>query len=697
MTLYPQLGPTYYTEHDKDLKNMMEYYYAQSITINQSFWSEADIDTRFEAGDQTLWNDIYGNLPAFRKRQFNFNRIRRLINMITGHQRRNRKSSIIQPQEGSDDATASQLSKVLFWANQNANAFEAISNAFHGACVTGLNLLNVYMDYNSDPVSGDIKIDNVHYNGFLIDPFFKKTDLSDCNFIWRRNWLTHKQIMALMPDRADEIAKLEVVPYNDSRFQFMPESYNYGMKNLLTYDEFWYRDYREQTLVCDIESGETMEWTGDEENLKKFVNDFPQLTTLKTQIPTVRLGIMVQDKVFYHGPNPLNIDYYPFVPVMGYYNEQMPYFPWRIQGVVRGLRDSQYLYNRRRIIELDMLESQVTTGWIFKENSLVNPKDIYLYGQGRGIAIKEDAQMGDLQQIPPPQVPPSMIQLSELLGREIQEISGVNEELLGMANDDKAGVLSMLRQGAGLTTLQKLYDQLDFSQKMLGRISLKLIQNNFTPGKIRRIINEEPTQEFYSKAFGKYDCVVEEGLNTTTQMQMQFAQLLQLKELGVPIPTKLLIENSTLQNKQELVEAITQEEQQQSQLQQAQTQLQLKQLESQINLANARAVADTGLGYERASRILENQALAVERKAEAQKDDANAALDMIKAVKELQGIDLDQIIKSLQIVDTVRQHTQLESPEEMEEQAMIDRGENALQRLNNQEAGLQFLSQQGVI
>ena len=35
----------------------------------------------------------------------------------------------------------------------------------------------------------------------------------------------------------------------------------------------------------------------------------------------------------------------------------------------------------------------------------------------------------------------------------ITKISGVNEELLGSATDDKEGILSMLRQVAGLTNL----------------------------------------------------------------------------------------------------------------------------------------------------------------------------------------------------------------------------------------------------
>lgn len=77
--LFPQLGPTYYTENDKGILARMEAFYAQGITINQAFWQEADTDTRFESGDQTLWNEMYGNLPITRRRMFTFNRIRRVV------------------------------------------------------------------------------------------------------------------------------------------------------------------------------------------------------------------------------------------------------------------------------------------------------------------------------------------------------------------------------------------------------------------------------------------------------------------------------------------------------------------------------------------------------------------------------------------------------------------------------------------
>lgn len=652
--LAPELDNAYYTDGDKTVQQMMDYYYQMAIQINQSFWSEADIDSRFLAGDQTLWNDIYGNLPAFRRRQFNFNRIRRIINMITGYQRQHRYSTTVIPVHPQDQDTADQLNKCLIWANNHCNAFDIISEAFEGALTTGMNLISVWMDYREDPISGNIKISNRSYNSYLIDPFFTKRDLSDCRFIWTREWMAKSDILPLLPDHESEIMSMTARGWRDGKFQFQPEAYNYAMQDLLSYDEFWYLDYRKRKMLVDSITGETLEWKGDEETLALYLHTYPEVTIVDQTIPTCKLAISVNGKPMYHGPNPTGIDRYPFAVMLGYYMPQIPYFPYRVQGVVRGLRDAQYLYNRRRVIELDILESQINSGIKYKEDALVNPKDAFLQGQGRGLALKATAQMDDVQQILPPQIPPSMIQLSELMAREIQEISGVNEELLGSAIDDKAGVLSMLRQGAGLTTLQTLFDQLNFTQKQLGHIFIDLIQENFTPGKVQKIINDRPSEQFYSRFFHTYDCEVEEGLYTSTQRQMQFAQLLQLKELGIPVPTELLIESSTLQDKTKLTQAIMQQEQamQQTQMQAAQAELEVQKATVQSLLS--RAQSDEGQGMERLSRMQENAALAEERRAQALREESMAVYQEVKAAKEIEGIDLDQIVRAIEVLQGLK-------------------------------------------
>jgi hypothetical protein len=655
MVLFPQIDSAYYSDDDRSVHQMVEYYYASAIQINQSFWSEADVDARFKAGDQTLWNDVYGNLPAFRRRQFNFNRIRRIINMVSGYQRQHRYSTIVTPIENSDELTADQFSRLMIWANQYGNVLETISQAFEGAITSGMNLLSVWMDYREDPINGDIKVDNVSYNEYLIDPFFKKHDMSDCRFCWTRKWLSKTEIKSLLPDKEDEIDSMYARGWRDGKFQFQPEAYNYALQDLISYDEFYYLDYRKRKLMVDTETGETMEWKHDDAIGREFMRRYQQIKEVNQTIPTVKLAIIVNGRTMYHGHNPMGIDRYPFVPVIGYYDPQIPYFPWRVQGIVRGLRDAQYLYNRRKVIELDILESQINSGIKYKEDSLVNPKDAFLQGQGRALALKKEAMMDDVQVIQPPQVPPSMLQLSEIMGREIMEISGVNEELLGSAQDDKAGVLSMLRQGAGLTTLQTLFDQLNSSQKYLGQIFIDLMQANFSPGKVKRVLGEQPSEQFYNRVFQKYHCVVEEGLNTSTQRQMQFAQLLNLRELGVPVSSNDLVEASTLQGKKKLIESIERQEQQQAQQAQEQHQYAMALQQAQIESMQSKSMADQGLGAERVARIEENRALAVERLAEAQNQRSLSTYHEIKAMQEIQDLDISQLQKLFDLVHAIQE------------------------------------------
>lgn len=651
MPFYPALNPQFLSEPHREVAMRYNQFYNDAFTIGASYWSEAELDTRFWAGDQNLWNDYYGgNLPAGRRRGFYFNHIKPQINVVTGFQRRNRKSTICIPVENADSTTADQYTKLLMHNDKDDNVLETISEAFlQGACITGMSLLVSYLDYRRDPVSGDLKTSHYAYNSFLMDPYCRKwSDLSDCNGIAIRNAITKREALSLLPNQQDYVLNMVSQPgTHDGKFINLPENYNFAHRNLLDYDQFYYRDYRKQRLLLDRQTGETSEWKGslDEDELRLYLQKYPQVKVIESEIPTVRVAIILNGMVMADGPNDLGIDIYPCVPVIGYYDPQLPYYPWRVQGIVRGLRDAQYLFNRQKIIQLDILESQINSGWIYKPGSLINPLDVFtLAGQGKGLALKSEANMTDVQQIQAPAIPPTTIQITESLGQEIMKASGINEELMGSAVDEKAGVLAMLRQGAGLTGLQILFDQLDTSQKQLGKIRMEIIQTNYVPAKIKKILEgEEPSPQFYSKAFGKYHCVIEEGLNTATQKQMQFAQMLQLREYGVPITDQDLLEAATIQNKQKIIDNALKNAQQAQQLQQSQAQLQMADIQSRIQLNNARATADKGLGLERLSRIEENKALADERRAQAIKDEDSALLEKVKALKELEQIDINHL------------------------------------------------------
>lgn len=641
------------------LNDRMEQAYLDAVTPIMQYWSEASVDTRFYAGDQTVWNEIYGNVRISNNRQFNFNLIRRVVEMTGGTQRKNRKSTVVVPIQNADDHTADQFTKILLWLNKQDSSLETVSEAFTGALITGMNLLQVWLDFREDPINGDLRTSSCAYNTFMIDPFFKKQDLSDCRFLWKRSFLSNKEAASLLPDQYDFIMGLSSTGTRDGKFQYMPESYNYHLNNLLQYDEFYYRDYRSQRLIVDEKTGGSMEWKGEDDMLRLYMQEQEYLgnavSVVNQLIPTVKMGISIQGNTMYEGANNLGIDRYPFVPVLGYYTPEMPYLQYRCQGMVRSLRDPQYLFNRRKIIELDIFESQPNSGWIAEEDSVVDPKSLYKTGQGQVIWKKKGVPPESLQQIAAPQVPPSMFQASTDMEQLVMKISGANEENMGTSSDDIAGIISMLRQNAGMTTQQRLFDQLDLSQKLWETVRLEAVQQNFTPGKVAMILGEQPSERFFNKNFGKYDCVIEDGFNTSTQRQMQFAQALQLRQVGVPVPDSFLIESATLQNKKDLVSSIEQEKQAAQQMQQAQAQTAIQEQQATMAMAYARAQADQAMARERESRIEENKALSFERIAKARNEEENAELARAKTLHELQSLKLDELEKLIALSQVLKQ------------------------------------------
>lgn len=644
------------------IKAKMDADYTNNISLWSIMWTQGNIDTRLFSGDSSLMAQLNQNIVTNSNNSYYFNRCLPIGNMISGYQRRNRKSTICVPLENGDNTTADQWTRVLLNIYKKENVYELISEAFlQGPVISGFSMVTPYLDFTDDPVNGDIKFRHRAYNEFMIDPYFREPDLSDASFIRARQYMTHSAAASIMPPEMYE--SIMALPGNvsgmatDGRFQYQPESFGYTQGNKVAYDEYWYRDYRKALKLVDKVSGECIDVTQEEHlDLEALLAENPRIELFEKQVPTVRLAIAIQDKVYYDGPNPLGVDNYPWVPFIGFYNKQMPYMYQRIFGVMRGLRDPQILFNRRVILSADLLESVANSGWMFKENAVVDVKHLFQTGQGRIIPIKREAQMTDVQQIQPPQIPPSFFQLQETFDKELYNCAGLSEENMGkIVQDDASGYLSALRQGAGLTAQQPIFDRLDLAQNMLGNLVMEIIRKNWTPGKIKRLLEgEEPAPLFYNKAFGKYHCVVELGYNTETQKQMAFAQKLELRKAGIMIPDADMIDDATFQNKDKTLQRMEQAQQQQQQMQEMQMQVQMQELQARAELSKARAAADMGLYAERTSRVEENRALAIQKLHEANKDDEAATLDKVRALKELESMDLDHLSKLITMIQALK-------------------------------------------
>lgn len=643
----------------KDLKQMKDYFYNSNYTSASTLWLQGAIDKRFKVGDQNLYNNAFGNNNQSYQKFF-FNLVRRHINMICGFQRKNRKSTITMPVHDADDQLVDDYNAVLRWCEDRDGFQEYLSQAFEGSCDTGETLLHMYPDYTYDPISGDLFTDAVQYNNYLIDQYARKQDLSDCNGIWRRRWVSKQGAKLLIPGYADEIDKMRPSGFKDGRFPLQAELQNVAINNLFTYDEFYYRATRRGKVIIDPISGEAVEWDqeeGDGEDMMAMtLAQQPWLVVKEMDIPTVKLVISIGDRQIYHGANLLGIDQYPFVPSQCYIEQDIQSYAWRKQGVIRNLRDAQFLYNMRKVIELQILQSSVNAGWIYPVDTVVDPKCFRQADGGNGflIPLKAGHLPQEIQRIEPVSIPSTLIELSNSLAEDITKISGVNEELLGAATDDKSGILSMLRQGAGLTTLQTIFDKLDYTQRLYGKIRISAIRKNFSKGKIKNILGRDADPRFWSSHAQKYSIAVEEGNYSTTQKQMELQQLLHFKELGMQISDKSILRAAFLTNKKQIMQEMEEQNQAAQQQQQQQMQQQAEVDQSKIAAAMAKAQSDTAKAEDLKVSAVERLAKIHDLHADSERKDTESDLNLVKLMVELEDMQFLQFKNAFEMAQAVK-------------------------------------------
>jgi len=630
----------------------------------QTQWYQADLDQRFVMGDQDLWGLIFPGVATYRRKTYNFNITNGLIQTPSGFQRRNRKSSTCINVLNGLEKTAAQMTKVLYHTINKNGIYQKYSDTFEkGALTKGLGFLYTYLDKTEDVVSGDIKKKYVDMGSCLFDPYFRQHDMSDCRFWWTRQFFDREEAATLYSEFTDEILALPKGTYRDDKFYYMPEVYQIQFPNLVAMDEYWYLTHREGTFLVDKETEECQEWTGDEEQLRDAlrlkapdgIELRKKLAVVKQRRPTVRRTILTNDRVMVDEANPLGIDKYPVTCCLGYFNPDTPYYAYKFRGIARDCRDAQYCFNRFQVNGMDQVEAQ-QSGVKMEKGALVTPDDSLNQGNGRVLVTKPGMfNLVEKLHIDPPS--PVFLQMVDTLKHYMMEIAGVTPEMMGQEIDDKAGIITMIRQAASVTRLQTLFDNFDEFQRLDGDLTIEIVQKNFTSAKIRQIIGEDPTPEFESKLFFKYGCKVATGVLTETQQQLEAQQLLYAKEMGAPIDWSDILPKMNIQDKDDLFKRIKEREESAAQQQQQMAQLQMQQLQVDNKTKIAYAEQKEALAMQQISKIEQDKAIGAERLERAEEEKTAGLLNVIKALKELQSIDLQNLEHSVNILHSLSGET----------------------------------------
>jgi hypothetical protein len=630
----------------------------------QQWWVEANNDTNMAIGRQDFYNNYNFTNTYRNQRLLQFNKILRMCNMIEGYQIDNRLMSVMQAGDNDPDAgeTADQRTTAINWAMRQDNTYEKISGAFSGAVRVGLNLLNVWMDFREDPENGDIKTEKMYYSSFLMDPFWTKMDFSDCDWIWTRRYLSRVQLNSLIPNFERDHPNLgKGYTSKDGKFQYLPQNwYQYSdIQNFYAYNEYWKRDYKTVRKILDKSTGEVAPWNGTREQFQLMRRFNPNIELIKAQVPTVKLHIVVNNTLVYEEKSPYGVDKYPFIPFLGYHNTEVQNYSDRYFGIVRNIRDSQRELNIRRNRLLDIMDAQVQSGLMVKEDSLVNPEDAFLQGPGKVLYFKQSSNLAtDVAPIPPPPVAQGWMELIQSIEKEIMDIVGP-EELFAqnLGAKEMSGILMKLKMGAGLTGLRGIFDNLNLSQKLVGELFDDMIAANWSEGKMTQILGHAPSEHFFDPYYSKYHCTVEEGELTASQRQFKLLQALQFKQISPEaISDDYILRMSNLQDKKELIQQAQQRQKQAQEAQEMQFLAEMDQKQMLARSMEAKSQNDFAAAQERITRAAADLGLAKERSAQAMQDRAMAALDNAKALKEIEHMDDDRLIKLAEFIMTMQLH-----------------------------------------
>jgi hypothetical protein len=624
------------------------------------YYAAAYRDLRAYAGDN--WTNLEKTKLERQNRMIlELNKIRRVVNLYSGYERENRTATVCAPVEGSDVKTADQFSDVLYYVYEKANADYIISEAFEHSLKTGLSIIGLYMDYSRDKVNGDIKMYWKPFNALMLDPYFTKRDLSDCDQASTRDLLSKEQIKAMLPWVDPTVIDNLPTGIRDNKYQYLGiyRQYNstYIAKNLCTYDQYWKRINKVQKYLVDMETGVTEEWNGDaeeERELRKLLKQTPRLQLISSHKRSVELNIIVSGQLLYTGPDPTGLDDYPFVLCLLYHEPLIDTFELKIHGIVRSIIDAQKQYNRRHSQIIDLMESIINSGWITKNGAVLDPNMLMQAGQGKQIVVNEGYDVNtDIREISAPNIPPGYLQYQDIIDKNIMEIPGASDELLGLSavgDSQVSGKLAEVRASNGLKGNRGIYDNLEQSKKYLGKLVIECIQKNYSPGKIQRIINEEPTDEFLSGQFEEYDCAIKQAVKTATQREAYYYQLLQLVALGAPIPWPDILEVAPLQGSTKLHEVMRQQAEQASVA--AEQEQEAARVQKMLDMAAINQ--STALAEERRARVLADIGLAKERQSEAVQNHAKAFLDNAKTIAQIEDIPRKRMVEVLKLAAEIK-------------------------------------------
>lgn len=570
---------------DKISKDLKEYWKI-ALSEHRDWRNRASKAFKFYGGDQ--WEPhVKHTLAQSKKPALTFNKIKPVIRNISGYQRQNRQDLVVKARRGGLSILGEIFTELIKYFYDISLADWKVSQQFLNGIISGKGWLALDIDYTREPINGDLLLQTLNPLMVYEDPFSQRYDLSDAKFLIRTSWINKEEIIKQFPKAKKDIEGLDSLPPGE-RLGMSYETKDYDEfhdqevtdihKHRFLLREYWWKEWVEKKLLVNKTTLDVTETDEPDEKIQKIVDMRAkygeEVVGLKRILPTLNLTTKVGDIVLQDEEDPFNgISEYPLIR---FCSEQVFGDKQRVRGEVDDLIDPQQELNKRRSQALHMLNTTAGSGFIVTEGALDPKEEQRLERMGSSPGIKVRARKGyglnqGIWRIDPPQLSDGHLKLAELSDQELKEISGARD-MLGFAPERKeSGIALQLRKQHGLVTTEPIFDNFQWTQRILGETILEFIRKAdvLSEEEMLSIVqerhlkhdSEEISRALESRKIGRYQMVTTTRRNTPTQRMLDFEQMIQALREGIPIPMEMIIQASDFPNKEEIIEAIKRQQQ----------------------------------------------------------------------------------------------------------------------------------------
>ena len=633
---------------------------------DRSEWrQEAREDYAFFAGDQ--WSDEdQTKLDEEKRPAVVFNRIVRTINAVSGIEIQNRQEvryyarNIVPdspPGQPNDSGYSDVMNQATKWVRDQNGAEDEESESFQDDLICGEVWTETRMDYDTNPQGMVIK-DRIDPLTTLVDPDSRKRNYDDAKWVAYVKDYSVKEIRSMYPELesfntgafwGDSVDNSGAPHDADNDWKYQNDQSSKMMESGKV-AVVLYQCYKlVPAYIIITEQGNVVTIDKKRYDLVKNVVLPQSVKVIKTKQRVYHQYIMVGDQ--FAAKYKIKCNDFTLKCMTGIRDRNKN--KWF--GLVRMMKDPQRWANKWLSQIQHILNSNAKGGYFVEVGAVNNIRKFEdQVSDPASVTVLNSGGLAKLKEKQSPEYPQGIANLLTYAITAINDIPGVNLELLGQADRDQPIGLEVTRKQSGITILANFFDSLRRYRKADGKILAYFIREFIADGRLIRIVGQQGANYIplmKDKMAFEYDIVVDDSPTSPNVKDRNFAILMQMIPLAIqaqiPIPPEILdyapLSEDLVQKWKQMLQPDPKQQQQQQEVQQLQQQMaQIQAMQAQLDLMETQATIQK-IGSETAKNY-----------ATAEKDKAVGEEQQALAMQQMGVVHGEQQLKNQEFMATQR-------------------------------------------